>query len=286
MNRCLMQIDAKDFDILMRGYAKLGIKFCNCLDGGAGAGMTAKKMLPYIQENGLIFAFEPFPGNFRFLDSLDNCKIKVIKKALYFENIKKELLVNTTVTADSDWGKKGFEGYSSGGFIVNAPNMEERYRKTRLIQEKLHPIDCVAADAEISASHKIDFVKLDLQGGEFNALMGMRRIIFEPYFLWIEFSDQPELLNYLYDLGFIVFETDYVFTGSPPEPLPKDFAYIREATSSGGTSVWYGRRITPWGRDFHDEFLTCKTKYSLIQTDIVCVHHSRYQLFNKALAAI
>ena len=36
------------------------------IDGGAGSGETAQNICKYTNPNGLIYAFEPFPGNFRF----------------------------------------------------------------------------------------------------------------------------------------------------------------------------------------------------------------------------
>ncbi|MDR1045407.1 MAG: FkbM family methyltransferase [Candidatus Adiutrix sp.] len=284
MNRRLMQLEADDFTNIMDGYAARKVQFRNCIDGGAAAGHTARQMLPYLREDGLVYAFEPFPGNFRFLDAIQSERIQVVKKALYFETVTKDLFVGHTVAKDSAWARRGMEGYSSAGYLVDAPNAKGSLKNVQRPPDQLFSVSCVPADEAIGRDRPIDFVKLDLQGGELNALMGMKRIIFEPHFLWIEFSDQAGLLDYLYDLGFIIFETTYLLRGHDPSAAAKDFVFIKKGNLSSGNPVWLGRRITPWGRDFHDEFMLCKTKYSLVQTDIVCVHATRYQAFNRAVA--
>jgi len=286
MKLSLMQLDVSNFTDIMACYSNTGVAFHNCIDGGAGAGKTALRMLPYLAPNGTIFAFEPFSGNFRFLERLADKRIKVIKKALYSEKTMKNLFVGSTVSKAKSlqmYGSEDMEGYSSSGCLVDVPNIKKSLQLQANTQPELnYPVQCVTADDEISSSNVIDFIKLDLTGGELCALQGMKRIILEPYFLWIEFSGQTGLLEYLYDLGFIVFETAYLMRGNDPGIAAKDFAFIKHGVLSSGSPVWTGRRITPWGKDFNDEFMSCKSKYSLIQTDIVAVHSSRYQAFNKA----
>ena len=51
------------------------------IDGGAGWGDTANIIAASSDKDGLIYAFEPFPGNHRFFEKCDP-RIKLIKKAI------------------------------------------------------------------------------------------------------------------------------------------------------------------------------------------------------------
>ena len=276
MNFHLTGLDLDSFSHLMGAYKKDGRHFRYCIDGGAGYGLTATEMLSYINDDGIIFAFEPFTGNHRFFEKITDDRIRLIKKALFNERSVQQLFVRSTVAEESLWGRgKMLTGYSSLGFVDGNPEKRD--------PEKLYSIECVAADEEISPDTVIDFVKLDLQGGELNALRGMKRIIHEPYFLWIEFSDQNELLEYLYAMGFAIFETQYLFVGSNPDIVKRDFVFSKTIALSTEIPAWLGRRITPWGKDFHDEFQVARRQFGLVQTDIVCVQESRHNEFISAL---
>ncbi len=278
MKNQLMHISALCFSDLMKAYVEAGEAFKYCIDGGAGAGDTALRMLPYLEDKGKIYAFEPFPGNFRFFDSLGNAnstRIRLIKKALYRDQCKKNFFVSSTVQPDQPWGKQGKEGYSSVGRLID--NQDRANNKN-----KYFIVDCIAADQAIRPQHKVDFIKLDLQGGELDALMGMNRIITEPHFMWVEFSNQPGLLDFLYENGFIIFETIYLFKGQPLYNLD-EFRVVGTTELSTGHTAWYGFHQIPWGPDFKDEFQLYRQKYGMIQTDIVCVHHTKYTNFIKII---
>ena len=280
MNNRLMQINIDSFIPLLAGYKNLGIDMENCIDGGAGIGDLSRAMLPYLSPKGKIFAFEPFPGNFQFIDKSSNEQIRVIKKALYSENSTKKFFTSSIVKEGDRWDQeRGLAGYSSLGYLVDTVSEE-------MTPNTIYDVPCLRADDAIRPERRISFVKLDLQGGELEALKGMARILGEAYFLWIEFSDQPGLLDFLYESGFIVFETPYLFLGDAYAQAQKDFEFIRSIELSTGHPAWFGRRKRPWGKDFHAELRDCKANYRLIQTDIVCVHQLKYHYFNNALDAM
>lgn len=279
MNSFIGSLEVAGFPELLGGYKNMGILMRNCLDGGAGSGATAKEMLPYLQVNGKIFAFEPFIGNFRFLDACDPRYITVIKKALSSQSNPKRLYVESTVTKDSQWGKAGMEGYSSLGFLI-ADSCD--YRPL----SKLYTVECVRADDAISENHPIDFVKLDLQGGELHALKGMGRIIKEALFLWIEFTNQPGLLQFLHNEEFVIIDTTYIFFSNHTIKPDKHFHFIKNEFLSTGRPIWIGKKLLPWSNDFDDEFSFYKKKYGLIQTDIICVQKEKLALFASALKTI
>lgn len=264
VNHLLSKFKVKSSEDLFVAYSKSGTKFFNAIDGGAGKGDHSKGILKYIEHPGIVFVFEPFPGNFRFFDKLDE-RIVLIKKALYSEETRRNLFVASTVSEDSDWGKRGFVGYSSVGKLI-----EDFEKKEKML---IYDVQCVAADVEIPSDKRISFIKLDLQGGELNAMKGMHRILTQPYFLWIEFTGQPGLIEYISDMGYILFDTAYVFNGNPSEEVLKHFEVSLEGfISSTNKSMWQGFKRYPWDGEYISEFKNCRKRFNLIQTDLVCVN--------------
>ena len=168
------------FAAVLAAYRKAGIPLENAIDGGAGAGHTAKQMLPHL--DGMVFAFEPFPGNHRFFEGCDP-RIVLIRKALADANGSMPFRVGSVVSADSEWGRKGMEGYSSVGMLVEEPQPDDL------------TVEAVRGDEAIPTGTRIDFVKLDLQGGELDALKGMTGLLPEIPLLWVEYEGQPGLLG-------------------------------------------------------------------------------------------
>ena len=166
------------------------------IDGGAGYGETSKIIAKYTKKDGEVLAFEPFAGNHKFFEGIDP-RIKLIKKALYCKNIFKSFTVSKTVSNDDEWAQKGLLGYSSLGFIdnsskfksliLNLKQMLKSFLKPRVsfIKPNKSIVECIRIDS--IHNQKIDFLKLDLQGGELNALIGLGNLISEIEIMWIEF---------------------------------------------------------------------------------------------------
>ena len=172
---------------LLCAYAKAGINLNSFIDGGAGSGNTAMEMAEYLSNSAYIYAFEPFPGNQKFFESLDP-RIKLFSSALSDFEGKANFYVSSVVSEDSAWGKKGMAGYSSVGFLSDSHSG----------QANSIMVDCVRADEAINETEKIGFVKLDLQGGELKALQGMKRILKNVEFMWVEYMGKDhELLDYI-----------------------------------------------------------------------------------------
>jgi FkbM family methyltransferase len=262
------------FGPLLAAYAKSGAAIRNAIDGGAGSGSTAIAMLRHIPVPGTVHAFEPFPGNHKFFEKCDK-RVVLHKQALAAEKKTMTLAVSNVVQPDSVWGKKGMAGYSSAGYLTDKPRADA----------KVFSVDCAAADDVIAASLPIDFVKLDLQGGELNALRGMTRILSEVKLMWIEFSYQSGLLDFL-QKDFAVFDTEYLFRGAPDSFALEHFEISREGiTRSNGTAAWFGFKKHPW-QDYHGEFRMFREKLGLVQTDIACVPKTRMAEFSKAVERI
>jgi FkbM family methyltransferase len=256
-----------EFDQLLEGYRSAGCELRNAVDGGAGSGVTGRRILRHI--SGEVYAYEPFPGNHRFFRDLDP-RIRLIPKALAAESGRQSFRVASVVQADSAWGERGMQGYSSGGRLVGKGGN--------------YTVDCVRADDDISVP--IDFVKLDLQRGELNALQGMPRILDEMRFLWMEYLGDEDLLEWLCASGFALFDTPYLFWGEPDEKRLEHFELVGEPkTASNDRMLWAGFRREPWD-DYEREFRRYRKDYDLVQTDLVCVKHERLEEFHKALGFI
>jgi FkbM family methyltransferase len=258
----------ESFSSLLAAYRAAGHDLDSAIDGGAGAGATAKQMLRHL--SGCVYAFEPFPGNHRFFGGLDP-RIRLIRKALAERPGRGSFRVARVVASDSAWGRRGLEGYSSSGRLVGDDEPSD------------YVVECVRGDEEIDEDVRIDFIKLDLQGGELGALRGMPRLLSEARFLWVEYLGKPGLLDFLAAEGFTLFETEYMFWGEPSGAALELFDVVSSGkTASNGNTVWKGFRRTPW-ESYEAEFARLRKEISLVHTDLVCVRDERLDEFRHAL---
>lgn len=266
MNILLSTKRVSSFEAVLAAYGHAGFAFSCAIDGGAGYGDTAKTIIKQMP-GATVHAFEPFPGNHRFFDGIDQ-RIRLVKKALHHTNGTVALRVAGTVPADSEWGRRGMVGYSSAGRIVDTPDANDI------------TVECVRTDDVIDGP--VDFVKLDLQGAELSALKGMGRLLPDVPLMWIEYSGQAGLLDYIIDNDFMVFDTEYFFAGSPSEEARRMFHVSRENYRlSTDKLAWFGFKARPWD-DYRTEFATLRKTMSLVQTDLVCVNRARLDDFLKA----
>ena len=152
------------FEQILEGYFSLGGELGNMIDGGAGSGSTAMAMYNIGRIGNpqtKVYAYEPFVGNHKFFDGCpDNIILR--KVALGDSPSEMTLAVSAVVSPDTEWGRRGMAGYSSGGALTeNSPS---------------GPYDTVVrvvrADDDIPEKEKIGFVKLDLQGGSYRRYRG------------------------------------------------------------------------------------------------------------------
>jgi FkbM family methyltransferase len=271
MNDLLTAKGIDSFATLLQAYQKAGVDLGNCVDGGAGCGGTAKTMLRHMAADSVCYAFEPFPGNLRFFEGIDP-RVILVPKAMDVEQRQSKFRVPSVVQEDSVWGKKGMVGYSSVGHLTNTvPEGEISL-----------DVECVRTDQVVPADKRIGFVKLDLQGGELNALKGMSRFLADVPLMWIEYTGRPDLMDYIIDQDFLVFDTEYFFLGSPGEAARDAFKVTRENHPlSNGLTAWFGFKRKPW-RNYHQEFAQYKKDLRMLQTDLVCVNRRHLDDFIKA----
>lgn len=166
MNDLMGALKVSDFFPLLKAYEASGIAIGAMIDGGAAAGASSRKMLKATNPGSVCYSFEPFPGNHRFLKDLGP-RVIVREDALADEVKTMTFSVSSVVAADSVWGQRGMEGYSSVGYLTDTPR----------VGATVLEVPCVRGDAVIDRSRPVDFIKLDLQGGELNALKGLSEIL-------------------------------------------------------------------------------------------------------------
>jgi FkbM family methyltransferase len=129
-----------------------------CVDGGAGRGRHTIPMAQCIGSSGSVLAFEPNPATLNILkkrlgdELLDN----VILEPLALSNRKETAQFYNVVE---------FAAYS--GLEIRDYPEDSKVEKI--------PVDAVTLDGHIT--HAVDFIKLDLEGGEFHALQGGQQLL-------------------------------------------------------------------------------------------------------------
>ena len=285
MNDLLSGIKVSGFEIILRACKSGGMKITSAVDGGAGWGGTSNSIAAEIDKKGKVFAFEPFPGNHDFFETCDS-KIKLIKKALSDKNKKSTLSVPSTVDSDSNWAHGEMMGYSSVGFLSNGffANIK-RIFKSILKKGSYISVDAVRGDDEIDSVESIDFIKLDLQGGELNALRGMSRLLLDVKMLWVEFSGDMQVHKLLNDSNFLIFDSEYLFPGEYPKEAEQYFEFSRYSKLSTGEKVWWGYRKKSY-TNFSKEFKLHQEKFGMIQTDFLCVNRKNISEFVSILPVL
>ena len=235
----------------------------NAVGGGAGYGSVSSEIAKCLSPGRRVIAYEPFPGNHRLWRAPKTVELR--RRALGSEQGVMTLAVSSTVASDSAWGRRGLAGYSSSGRLTkgepDGPNDVE--------------VSVVAGDVDLARDQPIGVVKLDLQGGEAAAIEGLSSTLKSSVLLcWVEFlprySDYS-LIDRLASFGFEVFDTEYVFKGDPSEAACQSFSVVRTSkVSSSGARRWRGIPSKEWV-DYESQFEEARTKFGLLQTDLLCV---------------
>jgi len=153
-----------------------------CVDVGAGTGFHTRVMLrvPWVRE---VHAFEPVPFNFAKLLAINDPRLRVYPIALGELEGELEMVAHSLVKPKFGWvnARKPFR---------NDPSLKECRVKFRVPMKRL--------DSILS---RVDFIKVDVEGMEFQVLKGCGDAIRKAYIVvelhgWGEY-DQKELIKYL-----------------------------------------------------------------------------------------
>lgn len=125
------------------------------VDVGAYNGDTVREELQFFPSLSKIYAIEPDPKNF-----------KRLKK--YTDGIAFPQIVSINAAAWSE---------CSGGSFLSAGNRNSSVSSTASFEHKVNSVDLMSLDSLID--ERIDYIKYDVEGAEYEALLGSHRLISE-----------------------------------------------------------------------------------------------------------
>lgn len=215
--------DVKELN-LIRSFVKPGN---NILDIGANIGFYTSCFSDLIGSAGKVFAFEPEPVNFNYLQR--NCK-----------GLANVILTNKAVSDKTGTLKI---------YLSKMLNVDHRTYKIDDYSE-IKEIEAVAIDDYLKerGNPPIDFIKMDIQGFEMSALKGMLqtltnnqdvKVISElwPFGLQKAGSSAAEMLELLNSLGFSV----YLLTSAPAQLIAKESIDHLEVDENVYYNVFFSR---------------------------------------------
>lgn len=279
-NVSIVDSDINTIDELIGRYINLqGRKLFSVIDGGAGQGMFLSDIKRYVDVKGRIFAIEPFPGNLHMLkmNISDDSRAKIYQHALsnnekprYFYNPK-------TIDENSTWGKEGFVGCSNIGRLISEQEAHNILKRKQQLPKDhfVNQIPCITIDSIMKQNEidELDLLKLDLQGGEYDALIGAKDMIDKIKLVWMEVITDLRPLFVLASFGFTIADTLYVFPKSSENIVnfKKLFNVKAEKVSSLDTVYLFAERKFKWC-NFADEWVQIKKEFGMIQTDFICIN--------------
>lgn len=269
----LMQdLKISSFSSLLRAYCETDPDHGVYIDGGAGNGVTCKEMLDAAGSTcRTIHAFEPNVNNISLFKITDP-RVTLHGKAL--SNFDGPGLFNIPAPVDPALPSPIGRNYSSVGSLIQASSAPASHKSD-------------IADVNVCSINKLlpnlkpSFVKLDLQGGELPALKGMSNMLASIKWMWIEFSNQPGLYDFLVANDFYLFDTEYLFVGEPNQFHLEEFEITRSGRNTLRKQIFFGVRKNPW-EPYIDRFDFMMRRRRMIQTDLICINNRHRPLFDEA----
>lgn len=197
--------------VLLRDIIKPGM---TVVDVGANIGIYTAYMAKIVGKEGRVYAFEPSPHTFNLLKKYNkNLNVTLVQAAV---------------------------GDTTGRitlYLSDKLNVDHHTYETDEVRQKID-VPSYRLDDYLK-NEKIDFIKMDIQGFEHKALLGMTNILqnnrdikllmeFWPYGLIKAATTPQEILSFLHELNF---KTELIegkqHTPCPPVPDRTDFSYYR-----------------------------------------------------------
>lgn len=205
----------------MLGYLKNGMVF---VDAGANIGYFTVLASDGVGREGRVIAFEPDPKSF----------------ALLKKNIQVNRCVNAVIEQKALANRQGVVKLYRASVNLG----DHRIFKTDDMRNNGHvrasvDVEATPLDAYFKSSPRLDFIKMDIQGAEYMALQGMKRVLrenpnivllaeFWPQGLYEAGSSPAHFLEELEGLGFSTF----AIPGGIPKKISR--SEIREVVSRQG----------------------------------------------------
>ena len=243
------------------------------IDAGAANGSMTKAALRHAKPGSRAIAFEPFPGNWPTCEkNLAGSPATLIKAALGAKPGIAKFYVRATVPES---------GYSSLGYLVETKSLLERFkmwlRRRRHPDGRMYSVPVVRVDDH--ATERVLFLKIDVQGGELGVLKGARNAFDRGVdLLYVEFGGELDVLRFLLDRGYIIFDQEYLLPQCPQLDL-EQWDIVREDKLTTGRQVFRGwLKSTPEDPgEFCALFDRWKTRVGSVQTDIVAMRPDIYE---------
>ena len=169
---------------LVRKLVKAGM---TVFDVGAHLGKYTKLLSLLVGENGRVYAFEPTGNSFKKLDSaikqLGCTNVTLINKAVYSENCN--VVINEFPEEFSSWNSLGL------------PMMKNPQDTSTLVSIEIsNEVEAVTLDSfcQQHKISKIDYLKLDVEGSELNALIGTSELLEKKAISYLQFEISKQML--------------------------------------------------------------------------------------------
>jgi FkbM family methyltransferase len=259
-------------DILMKIF-RTGIPLTSFLDGGAHLGGTSIRMVNRGGSGSKCFSFEPYPPNIERFKYKDDPRIQLIPYALGSNTGMSRFFAHHNATASTTQDKS--DKLPVGSSVVGRLLTDDESSPSNYVDVRV-----VRADDVISDNEKIEFVKLDLQGGEYDALLGMPRIISTAYLVYVEFCQHREsILSLMDEAGYRPADTQYFFTGKLSDYNEEFIDYFEDPMQARATTGL--EYISAWRRhdwdNYSSTFNICKSKFNKFMTNILFVRKAYEQ---------
>jgi len=156
-----MRILTQEFEPIETRLVKEKIKKGETvLDIGANIGYYTLIFSKLVGPKGKVFSFEPDIENF-----------KILKKNVKVNNCKNVILVNKAVSDKNGTEKMTIFDGNRGRNTVGARDFNDEEITSK------EPVKTIAIDEYLDKNIKVDFIKIDIQGSEYKAFKGLRKVI-------------------------------------------------------------------------------------------------------------
>lgn len=150
--------------------------------------------------------------------------------------------------------------------------------------ERTIKVPVVTVDS-LAAGRHVDFMKIDVQGGEPDVLRGALATMQGPGidFIYAEFGGEDDTLTILHENGYVIFDTEYT-TWKDADWIKTNMPNARWFNRTTGAPAARGAVTAPIPRDlpsYAKWFRDAKD----IQTDLLAVHQSAMDRFMAALSS-
>jgi FkbM family methyltransferase len=216
------------FGLLEAAEAKLLAQFCQpgmgVVDIGANIGFHTLLLAQLVGPTGHVWAFEPDADNFATLS----------------QNVRDNHYTQVSVIQNA------VSSTSGQGYLYISAGHSGDHRLYQAGQRSSRPTPITALDDFFAPGQRVDLIKMDIQGAEGLALMGMRRLLKDnpQVIIFMEFwplglrqagSNPEQLLADLQDFGFML-ERINEYTGTP-ERVSAPLQLVVSLTSGQHTNL-------------------------------------------------